>query len=83
MIIIRLKDNPDEIKKYANIKRGPIFSPHCFDNCPDNNLTTCSREKGHLGPHVAHVGFFKPYVAVVWDDTILNLRILEFLNPIK
>lgn len=83
MIIITRKDNPEEINKYAHIKRGPMFSPHCFDKCPDGSLTTCSREKGHSGPHVAHVGFFKPYVSVVWDDTILNLRIIEFAQSLK
>lgn len=69
MIIITRKDNPEEIKKYAHIKRGPMFSPHCFAKCPGHSLTTCSREERHSGPHAAHgVGLFNPCVKVVWGE---------------
>jgi hypothetical protein len=67
-MILTHEENPEEIKKYAHIQRGSMFEPHCFAKCPGRSLATCSRVRGHSGPHVVHGGFFNPYVSVVWDE---------------
>lgn len=67
-MIINRKDNPEEIKKYEHIRRGPMDFPHCFAKCPNSIIVTCSRNIGHSGPHVAHGGWFTPHVYTVWDE---------------
>jgi hypothetical protein len=65
VILIREK-NPTEIQEYSHIKPAPIFGPiRCFEKC-QGTARTCTLEKGHGGPHVAH-GFLKKVMAV-WDE---------------
>ena len=58
--------HPEEIEKYEHIKPAPTFGPvRCFAKCP-GTPRTCTLERGHAGPHVAH-GFPKKVMAV-WDE---------------
>ena len=59
-------ENPEQVEQYGHIKPAPTFGPlRCFARCPGAHYT-CTRSKGHNGPHVAHT-FFKK-VAAVWDE---------------
>lgn len=65
-MILTRENNPNEIKKYKDIKHAPTFGKlRCFARCP-RTIRTCTLSKHHSGPHVAH-GMFKKIMAV-WDE---------------
>jgi hypothetical protein len=57
------EEHPESIKRYRHVKPA-LRAPRCYLRCP-GTTHTCSLEKGHRGPHVAH-GLFSRVVAV-WD----------------
>jgi hypothetical protein len=66
MLRLRLtrEENPEEIKQYSHIKPSSLSTVRCFAAYPGTRMT-CSLEKYHSGPHVAH-GLFKKVYAV-WE----------------
>jgi hypothetical protein len=67
---LTVKENRETIKRYGHIKPAPIWgSVRCSAACP-GTLHTCTRKKGHSGPHVAH-GTFRRVVAVWWNEGIM------------
>lgn len=60
-----VEEHPRAIERYAHVKpaRGWRVAS-CSARCPGTSRT-CTREKGHRGPHVAHRFFNR--VAAVWD----------------
>ena len=64
---LTIKDNRERIKRYSHIKPAPRGSARCFTKCP-GTLHTCTLQKGHSGPHVAHGRFNK--VVAVWEEGI-------------
>lgn len=60
---LTVEQNPESIKRYGHVKPARGTSK-CYVRCP-GTTRTCSLEKGHRGPHVAH-GLFRRVVAV-WD----------------
>ena len=59
------EEHPEAIKRYAHVRaaRGWRARP-CGDRCA-GTARSCTRERGHRGPHVAH-GPLRRVVAV-WD----------------
>ena len=63
---LTIEDNRVAIKRYGHIKAARGFRARlCANRCP-GTTRTCSRVRGHSGPHVAH-GLFQKVVAV-WDS---------------
>ena len=61
-----VEENREAIKRYRHIKPGNGRKTRlCSTTCP-GTARTCSRTKGHRGPHVAF-GFWRNVVAV-WDS---------------
>ena len=59
------EENPESLRRYQHIKPARAgVSRQCLQLCP-GTTRTCSREKGHAGPHVAF-GLFRR-VSAVWD----------------
>lgn len=58
-------EHPVSIERYRQVKpaRGPL-ARRCARRCPGTE-DTCTLQKGHRGPHVAHGSFGK--VLAVWD----------------
>lgn len=63
---LTLEEHPQAVKRYAHVKpaRGAATKV-CAATCP-GTAYTCTRGKGHRGPHVAHASFRK--VRAVWDS---------------
>ena len=63
---LTIEERPETIKRYSHITpaRGWRIRP-CSAKCP-GAPRSCTLERGHRGPHVAH-GRFKRVVAV-WDS---------------
>lgn len=55
--------DPETIKRYAHVRPAPPWRSRCSAACP-GIARTCTLEKGHGGPHVAHGRFRK--VLAVW-----------------
>lgn len=65
---LTLEDSPERLKRFSHIKPAPKRrSVLCEVKCP-GTLRTCTRERGHSGPHVAH-GRFKRVVAA-WESGV-------------
>jgi hypothetical protein len=63
---LTIEDNPETIKRYGHLRPAPPWgSVRCSAKCP-GTTRTCTRERGHRGPHVTH-GTFRKVVAV-WDS---------------
>jgi len=64
---LTLEENPETIKRYGHLRPAPPWgSVRCSAKCP-GTTRTCTREKGHRGPHAAHGSFRK--VLAVWDSS--------------
>lgn len=62
---LTVEEDPETIKRYGHVKPGRAWGGGlCSVQCP-GTVRTCTLEKRHRGPHVAH-GRFKKVVAV-WD----------------
>lgn len=62
---LTVEKDRETIKRYGHIRPASAWgSVACAARCP-GTTRTCTLEKGHRGPHVAH-GFLKNVVAV-WD----------------
>ncbi len=60
------RDNPETIKRYAHVRPARIWEGRkCGVKCP-GIVRTCTRKRGHRGPHVAH-GFLGK-VEAAWDS---------------
>ena len=65
---LTIEDSPERLKRFSHIKPAPKRrSVLCAVKCP-GTLHTCTRERGHSGPHVAH-GRFKRVVAA-WESGV-------------
>jgi hypothetical protein len=65
---LTIEENRETIKRYGHIKPAPFWgSVSCSARCP-GTVRTCTLERGHIGPHVAHGTFRK--VLAVWDQGI-------------
>ena len=61
------EEHPEAIKRYAHVRPARSWRARpCGSRC-DGTPLSCTRERGHRGPHVAH-GRFRRVVAV-WDAT--------------
>lgn len=65
---LTIKDSPERLKRFSHIKpaskRGSVL---CSVTCP-GTLHTCTRERGHPGPHVAHARFNR--VVAAWESGV-------------
>jgi hypothetical protein len=62
---LTVEEHREAIKRYGHIKPARGWKDtSCSSRCP-GTARTCSRIRGHSGPHVAH-GLFQKVVAV-WD----------------
>lgn len=67
---LTIEKDRERIKRYGHIRPAPAWGAgRCSAVCPGTSRT-CTLEKGHRGPHVAH-GLFRRVVAV-WDAGIKN-----------
>ena len=65
---LTVEENREAIRRYRHVKPAPIWGAvRCSARCPGTRRS-CTLERGHRGPHVAH-GRFKKVVAV-WDAGI-------------
>jgi hypothetical protein len=71
---LTIERDPEAIKRYGYLKPARAWGgQRCSARCP-GTARTCTLEKGHRGPHVAH-GMFKKVVAV-WDpDTEVHASV--------
>jgi hypothetical protein len=62
---LTVEEHREAIKRYGHIRpaRG-LRASWCATRCP-GTTRTCTRDRGHSGPHVAH-GFLRRVLAV-WD----------------
>ena len=64
---LTIEKNPESIKRYQHVRPAPRWgSSTCGRQCP-GTVRSCTLEKNHRGPHVAHTKFGK--VVAVWDRT--------------
>jgi len=62
---LTVEENRETIKRYAHVKPVPFWGTRrCSAQCPGSSRT-CTLEKGHRGPHIAH-GLFRRVLAV-WE----------------
>jgi hypothetical protein len=72
---LTMEKNREAIRRFRHIRPAPFWtSARCAQKCPGTQRT-CTREKGHRGPHVAHQRFRR--VVAVWDAEA------EALPPVK
>ena len=65
---LTVEENREAIRRYGHIKPAPILGAvRCSARC-QGTRRTCTLERSHRGPHVAH-GMFRRVVAV-WDAGI-------------
>jgi hypothetical protein len=62
---LTVENDRETIKRYGHIKPAGVLTQKCSRTCP-GTARSCTREKGHRGPHVAH-GSFKRILAV-WES---------------
>ena len=63
---LTVQENSEAIKRYRHIKPANSWRVKlCSERCP-GTAHTCTCEKGHRGPHVAHSLFRR--VTAVWDS---------------
>ena len=64
---LTIEKNPESIKRYQHVRPAPRWaSSTCGLPCP-GTVRSCTLERGHRGPHVAHTKFGR--VVAVWDRT--------------
>ncbi len=72
---LTIEKNQEAIRRFQHIRPAPSWkSARCAEKCPGTQRT-CTREKGHRGPHAAHERFRR--VVAVWDEGT------EALPPVK
>lgn len=60
------EEDPETIKRYGHIRPARGWRTRsCSTTCP-GTVRTCTLERGHRGPHVAHGSFKK--VLAVWNS---------------
>lgn len=65
---LTIEEHPQAVKRYGHIRPARAASTNaCGAACPGEIGRTCTRPKGHRGPHVAH-GWFRRILAV-WDTS--------------
>ena len=62
---LTVEKDRETIKRYGHIRPAPAWGGIACAARSPGTARTCTLEKGHRGPHVAH-GFLKKVVAV-WD----------------
>jgi len=63
---LTIENNRERIKRYGHIKPAPSWgSVRCLAQC-QGPVRSCTREKGHPGPHVSHGRFNR--VLAVWEE---------------
>jgi hypothetical protein len=63
---LTVEDNPEAVKRYRHIKPASVLRKRPCATVWRDQRHTCTREKGHRGPHVAH-SLFRQVVAV-WES---------------
>ncbi len=64
---LTIEKDPAAVERYGHIKPARrLLGRRCAARCPGVPSRTCTLEKRHRGPHVAHGRFRK--VLAVWDE---------------
>lgn len=64
-MLLTIEEHPEAIRRYAHVARAGGWGSSVCGSGLEGTARTCTRPRGHSGPHVAHGSWRK--VLAVWD----------------
>lgn len=65
-MLLTAEEHPEAIKRYAHVARAGGWGGSECSARLDGTTRSCTRQRGHSGPHVAHGSWRK--ILAVWDE---------------
>jgi hypothetical protein len=66
-MLLTAEEHPEAIKRYAHVARAGGWGGSECGSRLDGTARSCTRQRGHSGPHVSHGGWRK--ILAVWDES--------------